>query len=612
MAAVSDSGKVSTTIVSGSGKGDGVDSRLRSYSAAYETAKMNAAKGKAIVKGLEKMLVALESKTTVTKITAWEIDDGKTHLYVGSNFPRDNNRTLNGRHIITGLPAHNGVGQNGVIDSDITQSEKATNWNVIKYNQARADTNAIKTLKTPGTIRSNKSGSKATTRIKLNDNSYAGYFQAGSNGTITGSVLYAFFKKAAQSGVVGKRNDGINGWGFTQGTLYVVDDFSMSTDPTFGKQNIDVWLGFSNQYKWFKNTWYPGLTKKLENKKKAYKDAAKALKLPDPFTGANNKDNNGGGTPPNPKKEKDTTNPGDDTKPVIYNLPGVKDSYFTMYSKEAPMFVSEGNTPQKVAQASDLWAKANTGGHKGMIQSYLVPSKLKGTNWFKPEDIAGSANNREINSRRYGFQFLYNPSTVEMAYAGAPQVDIGLQISGQDKVPLIGAGVTSSTLSFQLLLNRMPDMGRLGQSRTWSEDGKTLTIGINKDAKNYYPWQLPDTAAGDGDARTMDSELALIAEMGTMYDVEYLLRTLLGYGLKSEMRGNKITADIGYLGAYPVELHLGRNLRYLVTIDSFNLNHTIFTKDMVPVFTNLSITCNRLPDFGKKIGSDIKTSITST
>jgi putative thioredoxin len=71
--------------------------------------------------------------------------------------------------------------------------------------------------------------------------------------------------------------------------------------------------------------------------------------------------------------------------------------------------------------------------------------------------------------------------------------------------------------------------------------------------------------------------------MGTMYDVEYLLRTLLGYTLKSYLRNNQ-TADMGYLGARPVELHLGKSLRYLGTVTSLRIEHVIFNEQMVPLF----------------------------
>jgi hypothetical protein len=95
---------------------------------------------------------------------------------------------------------------------------------------------------------------------------------------------------------------------------------------------------------------------------------------------------------------------------------------------------------------------------------------------------------------------------------------------------------------------------------------------------------------------TTTEEYRDLYEHGTMYDVEYLLRVLMGTTMNSYLRGER-TADMGWLPAIPVELHLGNNLRYLGTINSINLNHAIFDSRMVPVFTTLDINFARLPDY---------------
>jgi hypothetical protein len=84
-----------------------------------------------------------------------------------------------------------------------------------------------------------------------------------------------------------------------------------------------------------------------------------------------------------------------------------------------------------------------------------------------------------------------------------------------------------------------------------------------------------------------------------MYDIEYLLRTLMGTTMSSYLRGEN-TADMGWLPAIPVELHLGKSLRYLGTINNINLNHIIFDERMVPLFTTVDIGFARLPDYPVK------------
>jgi hypothetical protein len=250
-----------------------------------------------------------------------------------------------------------------------------------------------------------------------------------------------------------------------------------------------------------------------------------------------------------------------------YNSPSVVDAY---YSTRASFLSAAGfssNRPGTVASANELWSGSKSS--KGMIVSYIPPSN--GVEYQGGKQPPSSVSTYGTN---YGFQFMYNPATISMSYSGMPNVDQGFEISGQDKFVMYGTNVTQSTISFQLLINRMFDM------KYYDENGR-----VKGNATKAYAGKLPSAAAQKQ-----------IYTMGTMYDVEYLLRTLLGYTLKSYLRNNQ-TADMGYLGARPVELHLGKSLRYLGTVTSLNVDHVIFNEQMVPLFTNVAITFARLPDY---------------
>ena len=250
-----------------------------------------------------------------------------------------------------------------------------------------------------------------------------------------------------------------------------------------------------------------------------------------------------------------------------YNVPSVVDAY---YSTRASFLTAAGfsnNRPGSVASANELWSGAKSS--KGMIVAYVPPA---GGNAYQ----AGTTSQASVGTSgvQYGFQFMYNPATVSMAYSGLPNVDQGFEISGMDKFLLYGTNVTQSTISFQILINRMFDM------KYYDSKGKLKSNGAKA-----YAGKTPSAAAQKQ-----------IFNMGTMYDVEYLLRTLLGYTLKSYLRNNQ-TADMGYLGARPVELHLGKSLRYLGTVTSLGIEHVIFNEQMVPLFTNVQIGFSRLPDY---------------
>jgi hypothetical protein len=228
--------------------------------------------------------------------------------------------------------------------------------------------------------------------------------------------------------------------------------------------------------------------------------------------------------------------------------------------------VPQGNVSQKVKEASELWE--NSKSSKGMIQQWMV-AKI---------DTAGTAsknyNKVQPNKNRSAFQFIYNPSTIDMAWGGTPNVDPALIMSGKDRIPFMGAGFTSSTVSFQVLVNRMADMKYLS-------DIDATPISFFQKLYNR------------SDVSTTD--LKDIKNNGTMYDIEYLLNTLVPYKMKSVLR-KKWTSDIGYLHSFPIELHLGKGLRYLGIISSFNVQHKIFNEDMVPLMSWVNITVSRIPD----------------
>jgi hypothetical protein len=261
------------------------------------------------------------------------------------------------------------------------------------------------------------------------------------------------------------------------------------------------------------------------------------------------------------------------SKNLAYNVPCVQDAYFSSRVSFLDMARFSSNKPAAVGAASDLWTSAKAS--KGMIVTHVVPgeSAQYASASFPPTSKA-------FFGKNYGFQFMYNPATVAMDYVSSPNVDIGMQTSGSEKFNAMGTNKTMSTVTFNIIINRMFDM------KYYDTDGTLKPNGTSA-----YGGRLP-TAAEQKD----------IFNKGTMYDVEYLLRTLLGFTLKSFLRPGD-TADIGYLGARPVELHLGKSLRYWGNVTGVGLNHVIFNENMVPLFTNVSISFSRLPDYPGAVGN---------
>lgn len=288
----------------------------------------------------------------------------------------------------------------------------------------------------------------------------------------------------------------------------------------------------------------------------------------------------GGGIPATPPTSYSQT--------VTYNVSAVKEAYFytgmsfvnkadTDWSGAGATdkfdnIIWSGNTPGKVNDANDLWATSVSSNSKGMIQTWNPPGGRGG--YINPTDSNFTTLSTSNSVQRYGFQFLYNPTTIEMSYGGVADVDPGMQSSGTEEFLLSNPSVFKSTINLQVVINRMFDFQYINQ------DG--IKSGQISD---FYAGNVPTT-----------NDLKRIYERGTMYDVEFLLQTMFPYEpIESQLRGK--TSDIGFLGASPVELHLGNKLRYVAQINNISVNHVIFDNRMVPLFTTISISTNRIPDY---------------
>lgn len=262
--------------------------------------------------------------------------------------------------------------------------------------------------------------------------------------------------------------------------------------------------------------------------------------------------------------------------PLYYNASAVREAYFSSRSSFQAVarknnkitgLMQSANQPSVVSAATDLWTSSQ--GSKGMIvtSEQVLKAWNSGSNNPNTADAGDNHN--------YGFQFQYNPGTVAMSYFTSPNVDVTMMTSGQEMFNLAGVSGSQGSVSFQVIINRIFDMSY------YTADG-VLKPGVDASAIYSKP-----PAAG---------EFQDIYNKGTMYDVEFLLRVLMGTTMSSYLRGER-TADMGWLPAMPVELHLGKSLRYLGTVNSLSLNHMIFNERMVPMLTTLDIAFARLPDY---------------
>jgi hypothetical protein len=276
-------------------------------------------------------------------------------------------------------------------------------------------------------------------------------------------------------------------------------------------------------------------------------------------------------------------------KSAKMNLSACKDLYF----RGTEQFMAEtkdisANAPGKPAEwrdyladtsyktAEKLWGLGVA--TKGRIQTFVPPSTA-GTDSkaTKPKDSSSGGSNVALGRRM--FQFHYNPGSVTMTYGSVSGVDLGLIASGGGLSNVYSA---LGQVQFELLVNRMPDMKYIKPNGNYRKDGV-----------NYL--EVYDRVPL-GEQVGRPNELKEIYNKGTMYDIEFLLKILMGgVSYKSWLRGNELTSDLGFAIPQPVELHMGNRLRYVISVTNISLKHVIFNERMVPLFTTLSITANRIP-----------------
>ena len=292
--------------------------------------------------------------------------------------------------------------------------------------------------------------------------------------------------------------------------------------------------------------------------------------------------------------------------PFYYNMPMVKSAYFNPLAlpKAAKTVTTynpfagggTGSYTTKVVEegreglfhfvdqgayddAKKAWAISPDGsvaGGKGTLQ---MDRETNTTQILAMAVQNAKKQKKKFDGNMYGFKFLYNPKEINMTWGAVANANPMYEAMGQDTFAPIAANMFSSTITFDIILNRMEDMLVLNPD------------GSYKGSNPYPGWNHPKENGPQAERKK-------IVEFGTMYDLEYLFKSLHGYAgnsnFQSSLRGQ--TSDPGWLPVRPVELHLGNKLRYRVRVSSLAVRHAIFNSRMVPVFSTVSFTCNRYWD----------------
>jgi len=275
------------------------------------------------------------------------------------------------------------------------------------------------------------------------------------------------------------------------------------------------------------------------------------------------------------------------SKTYKYNLPLIKPARFSS-SATSPLKSSMGDNdgfvgaPGASTNVDNYWKGESPGRgvlrvNRDWMKAILNASEDKLTG-IKPGDsdpITGSSiKPKKPDPQLYGFRFQYNPEKIQMIYDVNANLHPGVLASGKDIfLPLTQS---SSAISLDLIFNRMEDM-------KYREDAQ---LAIQRQV--YH---------GSGETASLLKDIKEIHEKGTMYDMEYMFKTMNAPMGEFWSRYNGTTADMGFIRPTILELHLGNRLRYPVRVISLAIEHKIFDPRMVPVFSVVRITFARFIEY---------------
>jgi len=217
--------------------------------------------------------------------------------------------------------------------------------------------------------------------------------------------------------------------------------------------------------------------------------------------------------------------------------------------------------------------------------------------------------------RKYGFQFLWNPETFGTQVA--VQMD-ATPTAGDRFLGAVGAFPATETITFNVRLDRTNDFACANSYfKRPSNMLGVNPVDSNVDVNNYITkadvvkfvdfykvnggWTGADVGGTEGFSATIEAKLIDLFQRGTIADIEFLYRAINGPGpgdgsLWVNNRGIK-TSDIGFLQPTLLNIDIGP-LSYQGYVTSMSVNHIGFTRDMIPMRSDVTISLNLLATAG--------------
>ena len=175
---------------------------------------------------------------------------------------------------------------------------------------------------------------------------------------------------------------------------------------------------------------------------------------------------------------------------------------------------------------------------------------------------------------QWGFQFLWNPTQIGSSIQRNANLIPQAMDAFAGRAPLFPG---TEALSFVAVIDRVND------------------FACFKSDPNQAPYHADYYGKSAGALQNTSVLINDLMKKGSMADVEYIYKMINGDGANGTSWTNALgrkTADINFLAPTPVAIQFGPNadsLSYVGWIESLSVAHSLFTEDMIPIHTEVTI-----------------------
>jgi hypothetical protein len=203
--------------------------------------------------------------------------------------------------------------------------------------------------------------------------------------------------------------------------------------------------------------------------------------------------------------------------------------------------------------------------------NYVAATKTDST---QAAVVAGGASVASSLDTQWGFQFLWNPTQIGSSIQRNANLVPQAMDSFAGRAPLFPG---TEALSFVATVNRVND------------------FACFKADPGQAPYHADMYSTSAGAPQNTSALITDLMSKGTMADIEYIFKMINGDGRNgvtwSNVLGRK-TADINYLAPTPIAVQFGPNadsLSYVGWVESVSISHQMFTEDMIPIHSEVTV-----------------------